>query len=59
MFERHHQPLLPMRQFVARVARGVGIAVGIDAKGGKVAVEGWAETSELGAVREQDGGRVA
>jgi phosphoribosylformimino-5-aminoimidazole carboxamide ribotide isomerase len=25
------------------------VAVGIDAKGGKVAVEGWAETSELGA----------
>ena len=26
------------------------IAVGIDAKGGKVAVEGWAETSELSAI---------
>ena len=26
------------------------IAVGIDAKGGKVAVEGWAEASQLGAV---------
>jgi len=26
------------------------IAVGIDARGGKVAVEGWAEASELGAV---------
>lgn len=26
------------------------IAVGIDAKGGKVATEGWAETSELGAI---------
>ncbi|MCW5717369.1 MAG: 1-(5-phosphoribosyl)-5-[(5-phosphoribosylamino)methylideneamino]imidazole-4-carboxamide isomerase [Bauldia sp.] len=26
------------------------IAVGIDARGGKVAVEGWAETSELGAI---------
>jgi phosphoribosylformimino-5-aminoimidazole carboxamide ribotide isomerase len=26
------------------------IAVGIDAKGGKVAVEGWAEASELGAI---------
>jgi phosphoribosylformimino-5-aminoimidazole carboxamide ribotide isomerase len=26
------------------------VAVGIDAKGGKVAVEGWAETSELSAV---------
>ena len=26
------------------------IAVGIDAKGGKVAVEGWAETSELTAM---------
>ena len=32
------------RQFPGRVA------VGIDAKGGKVAVEGWAETSELTAV---------
>jgi phosphoribosylformimino-5-aminoimidazole carboxamide ribotide isomerase len=32
------------RQFPGR------IAVGIDAKGGKVAVEGWAETSELTAV---------
>jgi hypothetical protein len=31
MFERHHQPLLPRRQFAARVARSVGIAVGIDA----------------------------
>jgi len=30
MFERHHQALLPMRRFVARVARSVGIAVGID-----------------------------
>jgi len=30
MFERHHQTLLPMRQFAARVARSVGIAVGID-----------------------------
>ena len=26
------------------------VAVGIDARGGKVAVEGWAETSELAAV---------
>jgi phosphoribosylformimino-5-aminoimidazole carboxamide ribotide isomerase len=26
------------------------VAVGIDAKGGKVAVEGWAETSELSAI---------
>jgi phosphoribosylformimino-5-aminoimidazole carboxamide ribotide isomerase len=26
------------------------VAVGIDARGGRVAVEGWAETSELGAV---------
>ena len=26
------------------------VAVGIDAKGGKVAVEGWAEASELGAI---------
>ncbi|QBK29281.1 1-(5-phosphoribosyl)-5-[(5-phosphoribosylamino)methylideneamino]imidazole-4-carboxamide isomerase [Roseitalea porphyridii] len=26
------------------------VAVGIDAKGGKVAVEGWADTSELGAI---------
>lgn len=32
------------RQFPGRVA------VGIDAKGGKVAVEGWAETSELTAI---------
>ncbi len=32
------------RQFPGR------IAVGIDAKGGKVAVEGWAETSELTAI---------
>ena len=32
------------RQFPGR------IAVGIDARGGKVAVEGWAEASELGAV---------
>jgi phosphoribosylformimino-5-aminoimidazole carboxamide ribotide isomerase len=27
-----------------------GVAVGIDAKGGKVAVEGWAEASELGVI---------
>jgi phosphoribosylformimino-5-aminoimidazole carboxamide ribotide isomerase len=27
-----------------------GVAVGIDARGGKVAVEGWAETSELGVI---------
>jgi phosphoribosylformimino-5-aminoimidazole carboxamide ribotide isomerase len=27
-----------------------GVAVGIDAKGGKVAVEGWAEASELGFI---------
>ncbi|MGO4437176.1 1-(5-phosphoribosyl)-5-[(5-phosphoribosylamino)methylideneamino]imidazole-4-carboxamide isomerase [Rhizobium sp. RAF56] len=27
-----------------------GVAVGIDAKGGRVAVEGWAEASELGVV---------
>jgi phosphoribosylformimino-5-aminoimidazole carboxamide ribotide isomerase len=26
------------------------VAVGIDAKGGKVAVEGWAEASELGII---------
>jgi phosphoribosylformimino-5-aminoimidazole carboxamide ribotide isomerase len=32
------------RQFPGR------IAVGIDARGGKVAVEGWAEASELGAI---------
>jgi phosphoribosylformimino-5-aminoimidazole carboxamide ribotide isomerase len=39
------------------------IAVGIDAKGGKVAVEGWAETSELRAVdlarRFEDAGVAA
>jgi phosphoribosylformimino-5-aminoimidazole carboxamide ribotide isomerase len=39
------------------------VAVGIDAKGGKVAVEGWAETSELGASelarRFEDAGVVA
>ncbi len=39
------------------------IAVGIDAKGGKVAVEGWAETSELTAIdmaaRFEDAGAAA
>ena len=38
------------------------IAVGIDAKGGKVAVEGWAETSELSAIelaRKFEGAGVA
>ena len=38
------------------------IAVGIDARGGKVAVEGWAETSELGALelaRKFEGAGVA
>lgn len=38
------------------------IAVGIDAKGGKVAVEGWAEASELGAIelaRKFEGAGVA
>ncbi len=38
------------------------IAVGIDAKGGKVAVEGWAETSELSAIelaRRFEGAGVA
>ncbi|WP_374313621.1 1-(5-phosphoribosyl)-5-[(5-phosphoribosylamino)methylideneamino]imidazole-4-carboxamide isomerase [Dongia sp.] len=39
------------------------IVVGIDAKGGKVAVEGWAETSELGALdlalRFEDAGVAA
>jgi phosphoribosylformimino-5-aminoimidazole carboxamide ribotide isomerase len=39
------------------------VAVGIDAKGGKVAVEGWAETSELSAVdlahRFEDAGVAA
>src|SRR5690606_34993413 len=38
------------------------IAVGIDAKGGKVAVEGWAETSELTALelaRRFEGAGVA
>lgn len=39
-----------------------GIAVGIDAKGGKVAVEGWAEASSLGVVelaRKFEGAGVA
>lgn len=38
------------------------VAVGIDAKGGKVAVEGWAEASELGVVelaRQFEGAGVA
>lgn len=39
------------------------VAVGIDARGGKVAVEGWAETSELSAIdlalRFQDAGVAA
>ena len=38
------------------------IAVGIDARGGKVAIEGWAETSELGArsgARFEDAGVAA
>ncbi|MGE0627132.1 MAG: 1-(5-phosphoribosyl)-5-[(5-phosphoribosylamino)methylideneamino]imidazole-4-carboxamide isomerase [Hyphomicrobiaceae bacterium] len=39
------------------------VAVGIDAKGGKVAVEGWAETSELSAIdlarRLEDAGVAA
>jgi phosphoribosylformimino-5-aminoimidazole carboxamide ribotide isomerase len=39
------------------------VAVGIDAKGGRVAVEGWAETSELGAAdlarRFEDAGVAA
>jgi phosphoribosylformimino-5-aminoimidazole carboxamide ribotide isomerase len=38
------------------------VAVGIDARGGKVAVEGWAETSELGAIelaRRFEGAGVA
>jgi phosphoribosylformimino-5-aminoimidazole carboxamide ribotide isomerase len=39
------------------------VAVGIDAKGGKVAVEGWAETSELTAIdlarRFEDAGVAA
>lgn len=38
------------------------VAVGIDAKGGKVAVEGWADTSELGVVelaRRFEGAGVA
>lgn len=39
------------------------VAVGIDAKGGKVAVEGWAETSELGVIelarRFEDAGVAA
>jgi phosphoribosylformimino-5-aminoimidazole carboxamide ribotide isomerase len=39
------------------------IAIGIDARGGRVAVEGWAETSELGAaelaLRFEDAGAAA
>ncbi|TIR57349.1 MAG: 1-(5-phosphoribosyl)-5-((5-phosphoribosylamino)methylideneamino)imidazole-4-carboxamide isomerase, partial [Mesorhizobium sp.] len=38
------------------------VAVGIDAKGGKVAVEGWAEASELGVIelaRKFEGAGVA
>jgi len=39
------------------------VAVGIDAKGGKVAVEGWAETSQLSAIdlarRFEDAGVAA
>src|SRR4029079_6999904 len=39
------------------------VAVGIDAKGGKVAVEGWAEASELSAIelaqRFEDAGVAA
>jgi phosphoribosylformimino-5-aminoimidazole carboxamide ribotide isomerase len=31
------------------------VAVGVDARGGKVAVEGWAQTSELGAVELAQG----
>ena len=46
-----------LRQFPGR------IAVGIDAKGGKVAVEGWAETSQITAVelarRFEDAGVAA
>jgi phosphoribosylformimino-5-aminoimidazole carboxamide ribotide isomerase len=46
---------------VARLHPGK-IAVGIDARGGKVAVEGWAEASELGAIelaKEFEGAGVA
>ncbi len=52
-------------ELVKRAARAFPdrIAVGIDAKGGKVAVEGWAETSELTAVdlarRFEDAGVAA
>ena len=31
MFERRHEPLLPMPQFVARVGRVLGIALAVDA----------------------------
>jgi phosphoribosylformimino-5-aminoimidazole carboxamide ribotide isomerase len=34
------------------------IAVGIDARGGKVAVEGWAETSELSAIDMRNASRA-
>jgi len=30
MFERRHQPLLPLPQFVARIGKSMAIAVGID-----------------------------
>ncbi|WP_232845827.1 1-(5-phosphoribosyl)-5-[(5-phosphoribosylamino)methylideneamino]imidazole-4-carboxamide isomerase [Aurantimonas marina] len=52
-------------ELVKQAARAYAgrIAVGIDAKGGKVAVEGWAETSELTAVdlarRFEDAGVAA
>jgi len=51
--------------FVKRAAKAFPgkVAVGIDAKGGKVAVEGWAEVSELGAIdlakRFEDAGIAA
>ncbi len=51
--------------FVKRAAKEFPgkVAVGIDAKGGKVAVEGWAEVSELGAIelakRFEDAGIAA
>ncbi len=30
MFERHHEPLLPLPRFFGRIARSLGIAAGID-----------------------------
>ena len=48
---RHRRRARPRPRARACVEYPGRIAVGIDAKGGKVAVEGWAETSELTADR--------